>query len=119
MDNCIFCKIVINDIPSYQIYEDEHYLGFLDIHPKTPGHCLLIPKKHFRRVYDVDNMGQYFATSKIIIDKLITKLNADSVIILAVGEEVAHAHIQLIPQYSDSSKLSGFSLEQIVAKINS
>lgn len=45
MTNCIFCKIVKNEIPSYIIYEDKEFLGFLDIFPKTEGHTLVIPKK--------------------------------------------------------------------------
>lgn len=119
MEDCIFCKIVSGQIPCYKVYEDDLFLGFLDINPKSPGHCLLIPKKHYRRVYDVKNMGQYFETSKIIINKLLQNLTAGSITILTVGEEIAHAHIQLIPEYKFPSKCSNLSLKEIAAKINS
>lgn len=45
MYDCIFCKIVAGDAPSYKIYEDDQFFGFLDIFPRVVGHSLLIPKK--------------------------------------------------------------------------
>ena len=53
MTDCIFCKIVNNELPSYKIYEDENFLSFLDIFPKNEGHVLVIPKKHYRISLDV------------------------------------------------------------------
>ena len=64
--NCIFCKIIKGDIPSHKVYEDENYFAFLDIRPLNPGHTLVIPKKHYRWVWDVENIGEYYEiTSKI------------------------------------------------------
>ena len=60
MDNCIFCKIINSEIPCTKIYEDENYLAFLDVEPKSEGHTLLIPKKHYRWIYDVENFSEYF-----------------------------------------------------------
>ena len=54
MDNCIFCKIVKGEIPSYTIYEDEIVKCFLDINPLSTGHTLIVPKKHFRDAFDID-----------------------------------------------------------------
>ena len=54
--DCIFCKIVEGEIPSYQIYEDEHVMAFLDITQGTLGHTLLIPKKHVKNVYELDEV---------------------------------------------------------------
>ena len=62
--NCIFCKIISGTIPSYKIYEDVNFLAFLDIHPQTPGHAQVIPKNHHRWVWDVPNIGEYFAHKK-------------------------------------------------------
>ena len=45
-DNCIFCKIINGEIPSYTVYEDDVVKAFLDISQGTPGHTLVIPKKH-------------------------------------------------------------------------
>ena len=51
---CIFCKIVNNESPSYTIYEDEILKVFLDINPSSDGHLLIIPKKHFTNLSDID-----------------------------------------------------------------
>ena len=52
--NCIFCKIINGEIPSYKIYEDEQVLIFLDINPDTNGHTLVIPKTHYQDIFDID-----------------------------------------------------------------
>ena len=52
--DCIFCKIIKGEIPSYTIYEDEIVKVFLDISPVSNGHCLIIPKKHFENIIDID-----------------------------------------------------------------
>ena len=54
MENCIFCKIIKGDIPSYTIYEDDIVKVFLDVNPMSPGHMLIIPKKHFENLDDID-----------------------------------------------------------------
>ncbi|MBI4122056.1 MAG: HIT domain-containing protein, partial [Parcubacteria group bacterium] len=58
--DCIFCTIVRGEIPVAQVYEDEDFLAFLDIHPQAPGHTQVIPKRHVRWVWDVENAGAYF-----------------------------------------------------------
>ena len=45
--DCIFCNIVNGEIPSTNVYDDDNFIGILDIHPKAPGHVVIIPKKHF------------------------------------------------------------------------
>ena len=62
--NCIFCKIVAGAIPSHKVYEDDKFLAFLDIHPLAPGHVQIIPKNHYRFVWDVPNAGEYFEITK-------------------------------------------------------
>ena len=52
--DCIFCKIIKGDIPSYTIYEDDIVKVFLDVNPMSPGHMLIIPKKHFENLDDID-----------------------------------------------------------------
>jgi len=119
MDDCIFCQIVAGKIPCYKVYEDSDYLGFLDIKPKSVGHCLVIPKKHYRWVYDVPEFGQYFEIAQKIIKKLSKTTKADSIMIMTVGEEIHHAHIQLIPQYFATPLLSNLNLQEITDRINS
>lgn len=102
--DCVFCKIVSGELPSYKIYEDEKYLGFLDISPVNPGHLLLIPKTHYRWVYDVPEFGEYFEIAKKIALAAKEALGAYSIRFLTVGELVPHAHIQIIPQIEPSDK---------------
>ena len=54
--NCIFCKIINKEIPSYKIYEDEYTYAFLDIAKDVDGHTLVIPKKHVTNVLDCDEV---------------------------------------------------------------
>lgn len=97
--DCIFCKIINGELPCYKIYEDEHFLGFLDIFPLSKGNTLLIPKKHYRWVNDVPEFGSYWETAKKISDKIQDRLGATSISYLTFGEEVFHAHIRIIPRY--------------------
>lgn len=97
--DCIFCKIINGELPCYKVYEDEHFLGFLDIFPLSKGNTLLIPKKHYRWVNDVPEFGAYWETAKKISDKIQDRLGATSISYLTFGEEVFHAHIRIIPRY--------------------
>lgn len=60
MEDCVFCKIAEKEISCFEVYEDEKFLAFLDINPRNPGHTLVIPKEHFRWVWDVPYLGEYF-----------------------------------------------------------
>ena len=54
MSDCIFCKIIAGEIPSYKVYEDDLVYAFLDISQNTPGHTLLVPKEHVANLFDYD-----------------------------------------------------------------
>ena len=97
MENCIFCKIVAEEIPSYKIYEDDTYLAFLDIHPQSPGHVQVIPKKHYRWVWDVENIGSYFELAQKIAKAQQKVFKTDWILSKIVGDEVEHAHIWVFP----------------------
>jgi len=97
-DNCIFCKIVQKNIPSEIVYEDDNFIAFLDIHPKSSGHTLLIPKIHYRWVIDIPNIGQFFEVAKKISLDLKEKYQADYIIMNIIGTDIPHAHVHLIPQ---------------------
>ena len=99
MKDCIFCKIVNEEIPSYKVYEDDDFLAFLDIRPLTKGNTLVIPKKHYRWVYDVPNFGEYFEVAKKVSLATIKSLGAERITFLTLGMEVPHAHIRVIPRY--------------------
>ena len=55
MNDCLFCKIIKGDIPCFQVYEDEVVVAFLDINPESNGHTLIIPKKHYKDLLDIDS----------------------------------------------------------------
>lgn len=98
-ENCIFCKIVAGEIPAYKVYEDENFLAFLDINPESPGHTQVIPKNHYRFVWDVPNAGEYFEVVKKIALAQKKAFEVDMVVSKVMGEEVPHAHIWVMPDY--------------------
>ena len=128
--DCIFCKIVKGEVPSYKVYEDENFFAFLDINPRNPGHTLVIPKKHYRWVWDVDDSCGYFETVKIVANALKKAMNTKYVVSGIAGKEVPHAHIHLIPrmkgdghgEFIDQNKFVKIpkeEMERIAAKIKS
>lgn len=100
MNYCIFCKIVKKEISSHIVYEDNDYVGFLDIHPATSGHTLLIPKKHYRWVADVDDFGGYWEIARTIARKIENRLSPMWVQYFTHGA-IDHAHIHIIPRYDN------------------
>ena len=114
MEDCVFCKIVAGQIPCYKVYEDDNFLGFLDIKPLNPGNSLLIPKIHYRWVTDVPIFGQYFEIAKKIA--LVTQqvVKSDYTTFVTFGTEIEHAHIRIIPRFYDDLHHEGISTQNIV-----
>ena len=98
-DNCIFCRIIVNEIPSYKVYEDDNFLAFLDITPTNKGHTLLIPKKHYRWVWDIKE--DYSTITNKIANALKETFETEWVVSFVVGEQVPHAHIHLVPRFDN------------------
>lgn len=98
--NCIFCKIVAGEIPSYKVYEDDNFLAFLDINPRAPGHVQVIPKDHHRWVWDVTNTSEYFEVVKKIAQAEQKAFNTEHVHSKIDGADVPHAHIWVFPDPS-------------------
>jgi histidine triad (HIT) family protein len=103
MENCIFCKIAENKVPSYKVYEDKNFVAFLSIRPITDGHVLVIPKRHARWVWDVSNIGEYFEVSRKIALAQRKAFGIEQVISYVIGEEVPHAHVWLVPKHNSDS----------------
>ena len=119
MESCIFCKIVKGEIPSHKVYEDDGFLAFLDIHPHTPGHTQVIPKKHYRWVWQVPNAGEYFEVVKKIALAQQKAFQTDFILSKIIGDEVPHAHIWVFPNdkvKGDKADLAG-NAEKIKTKI--
>jgi len=66
MEDCLFCKIIKGEIPSYKIWEDENFFAFLDINPINPGHTILVPRKHLDYIFDLEEplYSEIFRTVK-------------------------------------------------------
>ena len=104
--NCLFCKIISNEIPCFKIYEDDRVLAFLDINPDSDGHTLIIPKKHFIDLDDIDleTLECINKASKKIKKLLEKKLGCTGMSLLqnnGIVQEVKHFHLHLKPQYDD------------------
>lgn len=130
MDNdCIFCKIINGEIPSFTIYENDEVKAFLDINPVTNGHCVIVPKKH---IVDMEGMDPQI-NSKIneaalaIYKKYKEKLHLDGLTRIqnnGYGQEVKHYHMHLIPRYENDNIYTSrcpenlISVEEVYKKIN-
>lgn len=99
MDDCVFCKIVVGEVPAHVVYEDGAHLAFLDINPRSPGHIQVIPKKHYRFVWDVPEkeFGVYMAAVQKLAKALQKTFGTDMVFSRVMGDEVPHAHVWLFP----------------------
>ncbi len=123
MTDCVFCKIAAGEIPNYTVYEDKDFLAFLDIVPRTKGHTLIIPKEHYRWVWDVPNIGKYYEVAQKVAKALQKAMDTEWIVSLVVGEEVPHAHIWLVPRHEgdghggfvDIQKVQEFSQEEMTS----
>ena len=120
MKDCIFCKIAHSELPSYKVYEDEHFFAFLDIHPETPGHTQIIPKQHYRWVWDVPNAGAFFEVARKIALAQRKVFGTEWILSKIIGDEMHHAHIWVFPSneaQGDKNDLEGNAekLRQVLA----
>jgi len=105
--SCVFCQIAAGKIPCYKIYEDDVFLAFLDIRPWVEGHTLVIPKKHYRWVWDLPceasakegepTIEEYFAVCRKIANHYRKLFKTEFVMSYIYGYDVPHAHIHLFP----------------------
>ena len=105
MDDCIFCKIIKGDIPSYKVYEDENCFAFLDVQPISRYHTLVVPKKHYESLYDIpdDVYEQVMKASKSIVDMYRDKLGIVNTQLFNNSgpltlQTVFHFHMHIVPR---------------------
>ena len=107
--DCIFCKIVNNEIPSYKVYEDDILIAILDISQTTKGHTLVIPKKHYKNLYELDALAssEIFKTVPKIANAIKKSFNPIGLNLIINTERplqtVEHFHIHLIPRYNNDN----------------
>ena len=101
--NCIFCKVIVGQIPSKKAYEDEELLAFHDIHPWAPVHILLVPKQHIVSMADVTEahaglLGRMMALSPRLMQELGVTNGFRQVINTGRdgSQEVMHLHMHVM-----------------------
>ena len=111
--DCIFCKIISGEIPSYKIYEDEFTFAILDINPTSRGHVLILPKKHFDMTENTENemLSKMIVVAKEIGTKIKNILKSDGFNIninngKLAGQEIFHTHFHVVQRFEgDGIKL--------------
>lgn len=121
--NCIFCKIANGDIPSRTIEEDERFKVVLDMGPATKGHALILPKEHYRNLYDLpeDWAAEVMKMAKKTALKMQERLNCDGVNLVQNNEETAgqtvfHFHMHVIPRFKNDGQVIGWNPGQPTAE---
>jgi len=107
-DNCLFCGIVAGDVPAQVVDSDEDTVAFMDINPATPGHALVIPRRHSRDLMEISD-EDLAATSKAarrLAQRMDAVLEPDGFNVLnscrpAAWQTVFHFHLHVIPRYED------------------
>lgn len=106
MSNCIFCKIITGEIPSATVYEDSDFKAIIDIFPASKGHVIILPKKHYANLYELDEevTAKALLIAKKIAIAVKEELDCDGINILqnngeAAGQTVFHFHMHVIPRY--------------------
>lgn len=110
-ENCIFCKIVRGEMPASIVFEDDVCIAFMDVFPVNEGHSLLIPKKHFINMLDVDDDAVAHLAKRLAdLTRRVKKATGEDGVINIVangegaGQEIPHLHFHAIPR----SKASPF-----------
>jgi histidine triad (HIT) family protein len=102
-DDCVFCDIIRGSNPHQIVYEDADFLGFLDRYPLNPGHTQVIPKRHYRWVWDMEksDLGILFMRAQRIVKALQVVFETEWIIADTGGISVPHAHVHLVPRFED------------------
>ena len=118
---CIFCKIINGEIPCYKIYEDEETLAFLDIADDAIGHTLVIPKKHYENILDIDN--EALSKLMLVVKKIsnhyvdncgFTGVNVMNASGVDAQQSVFHLHFHIFPRKAGDGMNTWPKLQKVV-----
>ena len=116
--DCVFCKIVTGEIPSFTLFEDETTLAFMDINPANEGHALVIPKEHATDLYAVSDvaLAATAVTAKRVAAAISRTLNPDGLNIVqcngaAAAQSVMHFHVHVLPRVADDGLAMNWGLK--------
>lgn len=130
---CIFCKLANGEIPTATLYEDKDFRVILDANPASKGHALIIPKEHYRNLYDLDDelSSKVLVLAKKMVNTLKEVLGCTGYNIVqnnekSAGQTVFHFHMHLIPRYENDQvglgwhmyELTNEERDEILAKIH-
>lgn len=123
-ENCIFCKIAAGEIPSATLYEDDEFRVILDLGPASKGHALILPKEHYRNLYDIDDgtLTKAALLAKKMVKKLTDVLGCDGYNVVqnnepCAGQTVFHFHIHLIPRYEGDKVGLGWHVGELTDEV--
>lgn len=127
-EDCIFCKIANGVIPSHTLYEDENFRVIFDIAPVSKGHALILPKKHYDNIYELDEemASKVFVLAKKMAAAMTKALNCDGFNVIQnngedAGQTVFHFHMHLIPRYKNDHAIKfgagGESTDEALAEL--
>ncbi len=110
--HCPFCKIVRSEAQSYNVFEDDLTLAFLDRRPLFPGHCLLLPKSHYETLIDLPAslVAPLFQNAQLLVCAMEQGLQAEGTFVAInnrISQSVPHVHIHIVPRHKKDG-LKGF-----------
>lgn len=104
-EECLFCRIVDGELPAWKVYEDGHFLAFLDVNPASKGHVLVIPKEHYPGLLDMSehDLRHVMKVVQEVASAVVEATDADGFNILqsnnpVAGQQVFHVHFHIIPR---------------------
>ena len=109
-ESCAFCKIARKEAPASRVYEDEQVIAFLSIQPINIGHTLVVPKKHYKNIYEIpeEEVAYLYKIVKKIAHAVTKAVDAEGIRIVqnngeAAGQVIFHMHVHIIPMNKDRS----------------
>lgn len=118
MTDCIFCKIINGDIPSYKIYEDDYTYAFLDISQVSKGHTLVVPKTHAKDILEVESeqLAHVIQSVQRVAQMIDDTLQPEGINVIQnnrafADQSVFHLHFHIMPRYKDDVDGFGYKWE--------
>ena len=118
--NCIFCKIANGEIPSKTLYEDDKFRVILDLGPATKGHALILPKEHYKNLYELPDelAGDVMILAKKMMIQMTEKLHCEGFNLVQnngelAGQTVYHFHLHMIPRYQADRQTIGWKPQEV------
>ena len=129
--DCLFCQIIVGDVASTKVAENENVIAILDVNPVNPGHTLIIPKKHTTNMLDTDEetLKEMIAFTKKVAQAILDGLGYDAFNLelnngRIAGQIIPHLHWHIVPRTADDGlthwpgkKYKAKEAEEIAGKI--